>query len=211
MRITKYVHSCLLVETDDSNILIDPGLFTWDSHLLNPNHLPQLTHIIITHDHVDHYCEPALRAITQRFGQAKIITNNDLAKKIKELNLPNHIQSGSEDNITTFEAPHAPLPLDLPAPLNIGVHIDDKLTHSGDALDFSLSREILALPLTGPFCSMTDSLKQAVKLKAKVLLPVHDWHWHQKARESMYDMAKGLLKQKGIEFIELKNGEAVEF
>jgi len=209
VKITKFVHSCLLIETDSKNILIDPGRYSWDSHLLSPTHLPDLSHIVITHEHGDHYHEPALRTLSQRFPHAQIVTNNDLAKKIVDLKLPNPISSGSEDNISVFEAPHAPLPLKTPAPLNIGVHIGDKLTHSGDALDFPKAREILALPLTGPFAGMTQSLEKVVKLKPKILLPVHDWHWHQQARESMYDMAKKLLAKHKIEFIELENASPV--
>src|SRR5436190_5939903 len=195
MKITKYVHSCLLVESGELNVLIDPGRYSWDSHLLNPNHLPQLSHILFTHDHADHYHEQALRALSQQFPHATIITNNNLAKKIKALNLPNTITTGSEESLEIFEAPHAQLPLELPDVLNIGVHIDGKLTHSGDALDIKSTREVLALPLTGPFAGLTQTLKQVVELKPKVLLPIHDWHWHQQARESMYAMTKDLLSK----------------
>lgn len=210
MKITKYVHSCLLVEADDLSVLIDPGRYSWDSHLLNLNHLPHLSHIVITHEHADHYHEPALRNLSQRFPHAVIVTNNDLADKIKDHNLPNTVTSGSDDKVIVFEAPHAELPLNLPSVLNIGVHIDNQLTHTGDALDLSNCKDILALPLTSPFAGMTQTLKQMVELKPKVILPIHDWHWHQQARESLYKMAKDLLVKHNIDFIELKNAETIE-
>lgn len=211
MRITKFVHSCLLVETDNLSVLIDPGRYSWDSHLINPNHLPDLSHIIITHEHGDHYHEPALRALSQRFPHASIVTNNDLAKKIEELKLPNPISAGTEEGLTVFEAPHEPLPLNVPAPLNIGVHIGDSLTHPGDSLAIKKTGDTLVLPVTGPsWVNWGQSLKAAVKLKPKQIIPVHDWHWHQMAREEQYDKIKIWLKPYKIKVLELKNAEPVE-
>lgn len=211
MRVTKFVHSCLLVEEGGFNVLIDPGKFSWDSRLLNLSKLPHLSHIVITHDHPDHYHETALRALAMHFPHARIVTNNDLALVIKDLGLPNTIVSGSEKGMGVFEAPHVPLPMRLPAPLNIGVHIADKLTHPGDAFNFKHTREILALPITAPFASFKQALEAAVKLKPKIVLPVHDWEWHRVAREARYAFAKELLGPKNIEFIELENSEPVEF
>ena len=211
MRITKFVHSCLLVETPEVNVLIDPGNFTWSSHLLNINKLPPLNFIVVTHEHPDHYDEQGLTKLSHRFPHVDIVTNNDLVKKITSLKLPNPVHAGSDDNLLVFEAAHEPLPLDLPNVANIGVHIADKLTHPGDSFAFEHSREILALPLTGPFASYKQALDVIVKLKPNKVLPLHDWEWHKLARESRYSRAQELLKQYDIDFIELENAEPVEF
>lgn len=210
MRITKFVHSCLLVESPDHNALIDPGNFTWNSHLLHINSLPRLDHIVITHEHPDHYDEPGLRKLSHRFPRTTIITNKNLAEDIKKLGLSNPVHVGSDDNLVVFEATHEPLPLDTPQVVNIGVHIADKLTHPGDSYDFDHTREILALPLTGPFTSYKQALDVIVRLKPKIVLPLHDWEWHRSARENRYSRAKELLKKHQIEFIELENAMPVE-
>ncbi|HLG90973.1 MAG TPA: MBL fold metallo-hydrolase [Candidatus Saccharimonadales bacterium] len=210
MRITKFVHSCLLMETPEINVLIDPGSFTWHSHLLQINNLPSLNYIVFTHEHPDHYDEGGLRKLSHRFPRVPIITNNSLADKIRELGLPNPVHAGSEENLVVFEARHEPLPLAAPNVLNIGVHIGDKLTHPGDSYDFEHTREILALPITGPFASYKQALDAVVKHKPKIVLPLHDWEWHRAARESRYSRAKELLKQYDIEFIELENAEPIE-
>lgn len=210
MKLTKFVHSCLLVEAGGFRALIDPGRFTYESHLIDVNKLEPLDYIILTHEHSDHYHEDFLCKLSNRFKHAAIITNDDLAEKIGKLKLPNPIQTGSDDNLVIFEAKHEPLPLDLPAVSNIGVHISDKLTHSGDSYDIKQSRELLALPITAPFASLREALETVAKLKPKAVLPMHDWEWHKQAREARYEMAKGLLNPHGIEFIELENGKTVE-
>ncbi|MEX1058975.1 MAG: hypothetical protein WEC17_00860, partial [Candidatus Saccharimonadales bacterium] len=133
-----------------------------------------------------------------------------LADKIKALELPNPLHAGSEENLIVFEAPHEPLPLNTPIVPNIGVHISDKLTHTGDSYSFENTREVLALPLTGPFASYKQALDVIVRLKPKVVLPLHDWEWHKAARENRYSRAKELLKKHGIEFIELENAQPTE-
>jgi L-ascorbate metabolism protein UlaG (beta-lactamase superfamily) len=210
MIVTKFVHSCLLVETPEIKVLIDPGNFTWSSRLLTVDKLPQLDAIIFTHEHADHYDGHGLMKLSRRFPHAAIITNSVLVDKIAELKLPNPIHAGSDDNLKVFEAAHEPLPLDMPSVVNIGVHVADKLTHTGDSYDLEHTRDILALPVTAPFGSFKQALETIVKLKPKKVLPMHDWEWHKAARESRYSWAKGLLEKHGVEFVELSNGEPVE-
>lgn len=205
MKITKFVHSCLLVETPDLSALIDPGNYSWNSHLLTVDRLPRLDYIVITHEHPDHYHLPLLQALCAQFPHVSIITNGDLAKKLEDEGLTNQTQTASDQKIEVFEAAHEPLPFNLPVPSNIGVHISEALTHPGDALHISQSRDILALPVTAPWGSLKQSLEVAVTLKPKIILPIHDWHWHQAARAEMYTITARLLEPHGIKFVALEN------
>jgi L-ascorbate metabolism protein UlaG (beta-lactamase superfamily) len=210
MKITKYVHSCLLVETPKQTILIDPGSFSWDSHLLSPIRLAKLDYIVITHDHPDHYNLPFLKELSAKFPHAQIITNEDLAKIIGGEKLPNVILTGSQPDIEVFEVAHEPVPFDLPVPRNIGVHIEGLLTHPGDAFYIKSSQDILALAMTSPWGNLKQALEVAAALKPKKIIPVHDWFWHKVARDAMYAMSKNLLEPHGIEFIEIENAVPVE-
>ena len=210
MRITKFVHSCLLVEAPEIKVLIDPGSFTWSSRLLTIEKLPPLDTIAFTHEHTDHYDGHGLMKLSKRFPRAVVITNSELADKIVKLKLPNPVHAGSDDNLKVFEAPHEPLPLGLPDVMNVGLHVAGRLTHTGDSYDLQHSRDILALPVAAPFASFKQSLDTIVRLKPKKVLPLHGWEWHKAARESRYKWAKSLLEKHGIEFAELPNGEPVE-
>ncbi len=210
MKITKFVHSCLLVETGNLKVLIDPGSYTWHSRLLVIDKLPRLDYLVLTHEHADHYHQPFVAALRQKFPHLPIITNNDLAIKLKSEGADQPIMAGSEEGIQVFEAAHEPLPLDLPSVLNIGIHIGDEFTTPGDSFSFSHSREVLALPMTGPWGSLREALDKVAKLKPKVVIPVHDWEWHKAARQARYEMSQKLLKPHGVEFQLLENAEPVE-
>jgi len=211
MKLTKYVHSCILYESVGLRVLLDPGSFARKSHLLPVKKLESLDYIVLTHEHGDHYDESLLRSLAERQPHAVIVTNDDLAEKIKQLNLPNPIQVGSDEIVTVFEAAHEPLPLGMPNVRNIGVHIGDKFTHPGDSFAFSHTREVLALPMTGPWGSLKDALGKVVKLKPKIVIPVHDWEWHKAAREVRYAMSKKLLEPHNIDFIEPENATPLSF
>lgn len=210
MRITKYVHSCLLIETDTKTVLIDPGKYSWDSHLLPIGKLERLDFIVVTHAHQDHYYPPFLKALAEKFPHTPIITNSELAAQMATDGVKNKVVSGSEDGMQVFEAAHEPLPMNEPAPRNIGIHIDELLTHPGDALRIEQCRSIIALPITAPWGSFKQAVEYAAELKPKMVIPVHDYHWHNAARKELYSSASWLLAPKGIKFIELENATPVE-
>jgi L-ascorbate metabolism protein UlaG (beta-lactamase superfamily) len=210
MKITKFVHSCLLVEWSRQAVLIDPGNYSWDSHILTVNKLPRLNYIVVTHEHPDHYYLPALRALRQKFPHAPIVTNNHLATKMPEEGVGGPFITGSEENLQVFEAPHEPPAWGLPTPLNIGVHVADYLTHPGDALQIQHSRDVLALPITAPFASLKESLDRITDIKPKIVIPLHDWPWHKKAREEYYEQTKKYLETKNIRFLPIENGITTE-
>ena len=52
--ITKLVHACLLVETDGSKILIDPGIFTLQDERFDFSMVEGVDRILINHEHAEH-------------------------------------------------------------------------------------------------------------------------------------------------------------
>lgn len=210
MRITKLVHSCLLIEEAGQAVLIDPGSFSWESGVAGHRALPSLNAIVITHDHADHYHPAFLEKAAKDNPTAVIITTEQLQAKIARLKLANTVRATGVADIVVFEAPHEPLPLQLPVPQNIGVHLFGRLTHPGDAWQLPQTREILALPMSAPWGSLKQALDAVVKLSPKIVLPVHDWHWHEAARRQMYQMSHRLLEPKRVRFMALQNGQPVE-
>src|SRR5579864_2125034 len=98
MKITKFVHSCLLVEGnletgEARNILIDPGQFSWESGLIDLNKLPQVNRILITHEHQDHFYLPFVQALKEKFPDAKIITNPNVVKILKDAHISSQTTS----------------------------------------------------------------------------------------------------------------------
>src|SRR3978361_661029 len=73
MRITKFGHACVRLETDGQVIVLDPGGFT------EPEAVDGATAVLITHEHADHYSADNLRRT-----DAPIHTIGDVAAVIRE-------------------------------------------------------------------------------------------------------------------------------
>ena len=68
MKITKFVHACLLVEMPgpvNRTVLFDPGVFS--EEVLDADKLEHLDDIIITHVHSDHVSVPLLKILLAKF------------------------------------------------------------------------------------------------------------------------------------------------
>src|SRR5262245_9199967 len=55
MRITKFGHACVRVEHEGTTLVLDPGMFT------DPEAVDGADHILITHQHYDHWDAELLR------------------------------------------------------------------------------------------------------------------------------------------------------
>src|SRR5579859_7130668 len=147
MKITKYLHSCLMVEDQDKTILIDPGIFTYEAGILDFHSLSKLDSILITHEHADHVHLPFLLEIIDKFPHATIVSNESVVKLLSQ----HHITATTKppEGIIIEEVPHESV-WDNKPPQNILFHIFNTLTDSGDSLHFLKTQAILALPITAP-------------------------------------------------------------
>jgi L-ascorbate metabolism protein UlaG (beta-lactamase superfamily) len=209
MKITKYIHSCLLVEDADKTALIDPGQFSWDAGFFTPPRFKTLDTIIITHEHFDHCHMPLLEEMVKQFPQVEIITNPAVAAQLRATGFSQAQTEGAEE-VEVFEANHEPLEPLGKAPANIGVHYGGRLTHPGDSHSFAESKEILALPVTAPWGSMIRAAGLALELRPKYIVPIHDWHWNTTARQQAYDRLESFFAEHDITFLKVVDGQPIE-
>src|SRR5262245_44370163 len=80
MRISKYIHSCMLVERGTERLLIDPGPFTFIEGKVKASDFKGITTILFTHKHYDHYDIDALREILRGNPEARVFTNKATAE-----------------------------------------------------------------------------------------------------------------------------------
>ncbi|HWZ66034.1 MAG TPA: MBL fold metallo-hydrolase [Patescibacteria group bacterium] len=209
MKITKYVHSCLLVETPDRVGIIDPGEYSWQSDLLDITKLARLDDIIITHEHIDHMCIPFIEALLLKFPAATIFTTNAASVLLQKAGIKN-VQTQGQDGVELLKINHESTAPFGDAPENTGVHYLGQLTHPGDSQTFTESKPILALPLTAPWGTLTKAAELGLALKPNYIIPIHDWHWNDTARNDAYIRLELFFKNHGISFIQMKDGNAVE-
>lgn len=208
MKITKFVHSCLLVEMPEPvnrTALFDPGVFS--DQALDIDKLQWLDDIIITHSHPDHFSLPLVQKLVAKFPAVRITAPPDVVAKLDEVDIP--ATSEPSDDIVFFEAPHESTEPLFTTPEQRAVHYLDKLTHPGDSHNFSETKRILALPVQAPWGSTRNAVNLALQLKPEYILPIHDWHWSDDARIQMYDNLEKLFDAQNITFCKLVTGTPV--
>src|SRR4051812_25248372 len=104
MKITKFVHSCLLVESKEHTALIDPGVYSWQSGLLKFDDVKKIDQILITHEHPDHFHVPFIQAVLKKFPKAKVITNQAVVELLKSDNIA--AETKAPDGLSVFETKH---------------------------------------------------------------------------------------------------------
>jgi L-ascorbate metabolism protein UlaG (beta-lactamase superfamily) len=208
MKITKLVHSCLLVETSDRVGLIDPGGFSVEA--LSVISFNQLDDILITHEHDDHMDIDVIKELLNDFPAVNIIAPDQAAQKLQAAG----IETATDmlvDGVETFDSPHESVaPLFGQPPQEYGYHYLSQLSHPGDSHSFSETKPILALPVTAPWGATIKAINLGLELKPKYIVPIHDWHWNDQARVSMYDKMARVFADNGIKFIKAENGKAFE-
>lgn len=205
MKITKFVHSCIVVETPDRTAIFDPGIMS--EKALDISKLDQLDDIFITHEHSDHFSLLLVQQLVTKFPEVRITAPMPVAQQLNAVGIvaSDHVPSG----VTFFDSPHEPGEPLFSHPDQLGFHYLDVLTHPGDSHSFHETKTILALPITAPWGTTVKALKLALELKPKYVLPIHDWHWRDEARISMYDKFERVLAEQGITFLKLQTGDPI--
>ena len=217
MNISKYIHSCILVEEGTEKILIDPGPFSFLEGKVNPEDFTGIGTILITHKHYDHYDADALKIILRNNPGAQIFCNQDTARALQEAGitaelLEDGVITRGSFTIKAFFAEHEPLP--IPVPTNTAFLINDTFLHPGDSFDESLFKTtatVLALPVAVPWLTIVAALDFAVRYKPEHVIPVHDGFVIDFFTKRSYALWDTLLTEKGITFHALeKPGECIK-
>lgn len=207
MKISKHVHSCLLVEDEGKKFLFDPGNYTFEENALNITYIDTLDYLLITHEHPDHMCIPLIKDIIAKFPQVKIITNDSAVELLRKKGI--QATSEGDELIKLEEVPHERVFSGEP-PKNVMITINNKLTDPGDSHHFQTSSPILALPIQAPWGHTTAAVELAKALKPRIIIPIHDWHWNDKARQVMYRRLEEFFKPLGIRFVGLETNRVIE-
>ena len=206
MKITKLVHSCLLVEMPapiNRTALFDPGSYS----TVDVDSLEFLDDIIITHGHGDHFDLELVKRLVAKFPNVHITAPEEVVEQLNAESIP--ATSAASEGLTFFDSPHEVIRpfMQVDPPQEIGVHYLDTLSHPGDSHSFHETKAVLALPVQAPWGSTVSAVKLAFELKPKYIVPIHDWHWSDAARESTYERMEKVFGEQGITFIKTVNGE----
>ncbi len=206
MKISKHIHSCLLVENEGITVLLDPGNYSFDEKGLNIDSLSKLDFVGITHTHPDHMYPPFIKALLKKFPKAIVVGNSAVAQTLKSDGIT--VETKDNEIIKLSNGKHDKV-FDLDVIDNAVLMVFNRLTHPGDTINISKTTEVLAFPIQGLWTNLTLAINKIVELKPKVVVPIHDWHWKEEVRKNVYDRAEKYLKQFNIEFKKLETNEEV--
>lgn len=206
MKITKFVHSCLLVETPGRVALFDPGVMSTPH--IDLATITKLDDLFITHEHADHKDTNFIKQLVAKFPEVRITTTNEVVQQLAAERITASNQA--PDGVVFFSSVHEPVEPVFSQPQNIGIHYLDILTNPGDSHSFHETKAVLALPITAPWGAFIKAITVAIELKPQHVLPIHDWHWSDDARAGSYDIAEQKLGEQGITFHKPQTGQPID-
>ncbi len=214
MKITKLVHSCLIVEKANFKVLVDPGNYSWNSGFVTDEMLKGINYVAITHIHPDHCDDEFVKTVYKQSPNALWFSTVQVAEKLKEFDISVDIKGN--DIIRFVNSDHADLsPWFAEQPEHASFVVMDELLIGGDChtLKSSYGARILAGAINGgPWGSVVGFVKMIENMESRpeVVLPLHDWHWNEDARTAIYSRLPDVLTSLGSEFVPLVNGETFQ-
>ena len=216
MHITKFGHSCLLVEEGYARVLVDPGVYSDGFH-----DLTELDAILITHKHADHCDVVAIKKLVEANPNVTIYSNIDVKEALEADGIVCTEVSVDADEVTGYvydsfevggmsveahDASHEEIyPEHVPLPENTAFIIGGRVLVTGDSLSFvpKVPVDILALPVVAPWGKTSEFIDFAQAVKPNTVIPVHDGI----AADNLFSKFPNMiLPPLGIEVVVLENG-----
>ena len=211
MRLTKFGHSCLLVEEGGARVLLDPGSFSegFDS-------LEGLTAVCLTHQHVDHLDPERVRPLLDRNPGVRVVSDEGSAEALGEAGADVEVVHDGDElalgglALRVVGRDHAAVHPEVPVVPNVGYLVGGRLFHPGDALTMPGGPvEVLAVPAGAPWLKLADSVDYLRTVGPRVAVPVHEKVLSEVGISSHYRLLEQ-LGGPGTAFEVLDDGRPVE-
>ena len=214
MRITKFGHACVRLETATSDgrtatVVLDPGAFT------EPEAVDGATAVLITHEHPDHWTADVLRRT-----DAPVLTIAAVAAKIREEapDVAERITVVAPGEVVDVGVPvsvvgeqHAVIHPELPRVDNSGYLLEAEGTtifHPGDALTLpGVAVDLLLLPVSAPWLKVSECIDFARDVGAPRSLGIHDAIYSETGHGIVTGQLQRFLGERGQTYTRIAAGQ----
>ena len=211
MRLTKFGHSCLLVEEGGARVLLDPGSFSDGFETLEG-----LTAVCLTHQHVDHVDPERVRPLLDRNPGVRVVSDEGSAEALGEAGADVEVVHDGDElalgglALRVVGRDHAAVHPEVPVVPNVGYLVGGRLFHPGDALTMPGEPvEVLAVPAGAPWLKLADAVDYLREVGPRVAVPVHEKVLSEVGISSHYRLLEQ-LGGPGTAFEVLDDGRPVE-
>jgi L-ascorbate metabolism protein UlaG (beta-lactamase superfamily) len=207
MRVSKFLHACLVVEKESGRVLIDPGKFSFLDGRVTLDRFDGVAAVLVTHAHPDHLDVEKLKAILER-THAEVHASSEIAAKLSAEGIAVRGFDDGSRRIAGFDVRALPATheaiLSPTLPKNVAFVLDDRLLHPGDSyapsLDACRGIALLALPIMAPWTTELSTAAFAERLAPKRVMPIHDGYVKDFWLEARHANLGGHLRSKGIAY-----------
>jgi L-ascorbate metabolism protein UlaG (beta-lactamase superfamily) len=177
MRVTRFGHSAVLVESAGQRVLIDPGAFS------SPDvfELEGLAAIVVTHQHADHLDRDRVVGLIERNPAAVRLSDPETAEQVPAFttHADGDVTFVKELTITGVGSTHAEILPIIPRVTNTGVliaaHGEPTFFHPGDSYASAPHGvDVLAAPLSAPWAKVSETVDFVRRVAPGSVFPIHD-------------------------------------
>jgi L-ascorbate metabolism protein UlaG (beta-lactamase superfamily) len=207
MRVTKFGHACVRIETDGATVVLDPG--GWSER----EAVDGATAVLITHEHPDHLDPDNLRATDAPIHTIRAVADQirdtapDVAERVRVVASGEAFELG-DVAVRVVGERHAVIHPELPRLDNSGYLLqaeERRIFHPGDALTVpEEDLDLLLVPVQAPWSNVSEVMDYAREVRAPLTAAIHDGLLNERGLGLLARMVGGTLEQQGRGYVRVE-------
>jgi L-ascorbate metabolism protein UlaG (beta-lactamase superfamily) len=212
MRLTKFEHSCVRLESDATTVVVDPGGLT------DPAAARGADAVLITHEHFDHFEPDTLRAAAREHPDLLVWAPEPVAVQLADVDeLAGKVRVAAHGDAFTvgdvevhvYGEWHAPTHMDPVR--NVGYRLGGRVFHPGDAFTVPEDPvEVLLVPSNAPWSKALEVLDYAEAVGANRGFCIHEGLLNDVGLRVVDGVLAATGKRTGHDYQRLTIGASVE-
>jgi L-ascorbate metabolism protein UlaG (beta-lactamase superfamily) len=174
VQITHFGHSCVLLDTGASRLLIDPGTFSSGFERVSA-----LDAVLVTHQHPDHLDVARIGDLLKANPGARFFVDAGTATQLTgidhEVLAPGASVQVGGARVDVLGGDHAVIHPDIPVIPNNAYLVDGTALHPGDAFVPPPGPvDVLFLPTGAPWLKLSEAVDYLRAVAPRVTVPIHE-------------------------------------